>query len=53
MRDTTKEIADYYYNEEGYLVFTRAFHLKRGTCCGNKCLHCPFDHINVKVRKSN
>jgi outer membrane usher protein FimD/PapC len=48
MRNSTQEVADYYYNEEGYLVFTEAFHLKRGKCCGNKCLHCPYDHINVK-----
>lgn len=50
MRNSTKEVADYYYNEEGYLVFTEAFHSKRGKCCGNKCLHCPYDHINVKNR---
>lgn len=31
----------------GYSVFTAVFHKKRGKCCGNKCRHCPFDHVNV------
>lgn len=38
---------DYYFNEEGLLVFTEAYHLKRGYCCGNKCRHCPYQHENV------
>jgi hypothetical protein len=32
---------DFYY-ENGLLVFTAAFHLKRGTCCNSGCRHCPF-----------
>ncbi|WP_188630837.1 DUF5522 domain-containing protein [Oceanisphaera marina] len=31
-----------YYIENGYSVFTAAFHLKRGYCCGNGCRHCPY-----------
>jgi hypothetical protein len=31
----------------GYKVFTAFAHEKRGKCCGNKCRHCPFNHINV------
>jgi hypothetical protein len=31
----------------GHTVFTELFHLKRGKCCGNKCRHCPFHHMNV------
>ena len=38
---------DYYFNEQDLLVFTESYHLKRGYCCGNKCLHCPFAHENV------
>ncbi|MBP7478209.1 MAG: hypothetical protein KA797_06785 [Chitinophagales bacterium] len=30
------------------MVFTREYHLKRGYCCGSKCLHCPYDYKNVK-----
>ena len=38
---------DYYFNEEGLLVFTEAYHIKRGYCCGNNCRHCPYQHENV------
>jgi hypothetical protein len=37
---------DFYY-EGPYLVFTAAYHLKRGSCCGSNCRHCPYDHVNV------
>lgn len=33
--------------ETGYQVLTSQAHLKRGTCCGNACRHCPYGHINV------
>lgn len=32
-----------FYWEGGYRVFTRAYHLKRGFCCGSGCRHCPYD----------
>ena len=46
----SKEIAEdaLTYMENGFLVFTEKFHLKRGYCCGNKCRHCPYEHKNVK-----
>ena len=31
-----------YYFENGLLVYTAAFHRKRGSCCGSGCRHCPF-----------
>lgn len=31
-----------YYIENGFYVFTRSYHLKRGTCCKNGCRHCPY-----------
>lgn len=37
----------YYVNEEGLVVLTEKYHLARGYCCGNGCLHCPFDFENV------
>lgn len=37
---------DFYY-ENGLMVFTAAYHLKRGSCCGNRCRHCPFDPSGV------
>jgi hypothetical protein len=32
---------DFYY-EHGLMVFTAAYHLKRGCCCNSGCRHCPF-----------
>lgn len=43
-----QEGIDFYFNEEGLMVLTAAYHLKRGRCCGNGCLHCPYDFENVK-----
>ena len=37
---------DYYINEDGKVVFTEAFHLKRGHCCDNDCKHCPYKDKN-------
>jgi hypothetical protein len=31
-----------YTIENGLLVFTAAYHLKRGSCCGSGCRHCPY-----------
>ena len=33
---------DYYLDDGGNMVFTAAYHLKRGSCCGNGCRHCPY-----------
>ncbi|HTI11664.1 MAG TPA: DUF5522 domain-containing protein [Puia sp.] len=38
---------DFYYNQEGLMVLTEKYHLDRGYCCGNGCLHCPFNYDNV------
>jgi biotin synthase-like enzyme len=39
-----KEVIEnvHYYLENGRVVFTTLFHLQRGSCCGNKCRHCPY-----------
>ncbi|MFS4458721.1 DUF5522 domain-containing protein [Bdellovibrio sp. HCB2-146] len=42
-----QEGVDFYY-ENGFMVFTEAYHLKRGYCCGSGCRHCPYSHSNVK-----
>lgn len=39
-----EEGIDYYFNEQGLMVFTAAYHLKRGTCCKNECKHCPWNY---------
>jgi Family of unknown function (DUF5522) len=38
-----------FYIENGFHVFTEAYHLKRGTCCGSSCRHCPFQYKNVAL----
>ena len=43
-----KDEPDYYLTPDGYLVFTDAYHLKRGYCCGNRCRHCPYGHSAAK-----
>ena len=42
---------DYYFNGEGKMVLTAHYLLNRGYCCGNGCLHCPFDYQNVPEPK--
>ena len=44
---------DFYLSEEGYIIFTENFHSKRGFCCLNNCLHCPYekkDKLKIKKR---
>jgi hypothetical protein len=42
-QETSKFIegVDYYY-ENGLMVLTAHFLLKRGYCCNNGCRHCPY-----------
>lgn len=37
-----------WYFENGLLVYTAAYHLKRGHCCGSGCRHCPYDPLHVE-----
>ncbi len=34
--------AEDFYMEGPYMVFTAAYHLKRGYCCNSDCRHCPY-----------
>lgn len=40
------ENIDYYINKDGYVVLTEKYHLGKGYCCGNGCLHCPYHYEN-------
>jgi hypothetical protein len=33
---------DDFYMDGPYLVFTAAYHLRRGSCCKSDCRHCPY-----------
>lgn len=35
---------DYYISEEGFIVFTEKYHLKRGYCCKSGCKNCPYGY---------
>ncbi len=48
-----QENIDYYINEDGNLVFTREYHLKRGYCCKNKCLNCPWSYGRTAEKVSS
>jgi len=36
-----------FYFEEGLMVLTENYLIRRGYCCGNKCRHCPYEYENV------
>ena len=36
-----------YYLEDGFVVFTKEFHLKRGYCCNNGCKNCPYKNDDI------
>lgn len=42
------EADDYYFNEQGLMVFTEKYHLKRGYCCQSGCRHCPYGFKKAK-----
>jgi hypothetical protein len=31
-----------FYMDGPWLVFTTAYHLRRGYCCNSNCRHCPY-----------
>ena len=51
MAEDLKEGIDFYFNEDGYVVLTEAYHLKKGYCCGNGCKHCPYNYEAVPEPK--
>jgi hypothetical protein len=42
-RPELPQLGEDYYLENGFMVFTAAYHLKRGFCCGSGCRHCPYE----------
>lgn len=37
-----------FYVENGLVVYTAIFHLKRGACCGSGCRHCPYEPRHIE-----
>jgi hypothetical protein len=48
-----KEGEDYYLNEQGLMVFTAKYHLKRGYCCQSGCRHCPYGFNKKQASQQN
>lgn len=46
IKEKTKLQPDEFYWKEGNLVFTEQYHLRRGRCCKNSCLHCPYEDLS-------
>jgi hypothetical protein len=42
---------DYTLNTDGNMVFTKSYHLKRGSCCKSRCLNCPWNYGKPKALK--
>ena len=50
-RETTPAASDWsstpregeFYFDGPYMVFTAAYHLRRGSCCQSGCRHCPWE----------
>ncbi len=34
-----------YYLDNGLMVLTARYHLRRGYCCDQGCRHCPFEEL--------
>lgn len=41
-----------YYLEGPNMVFTAAYHLKRGYCCESRCRHCPYKAAQSEPEQS-
>lgn len=39
-----------FYREGPYVVFTAAYLLRRGRCCGSGCRHCPWRDLPEEQR---
>lgn len=47
---------DFYKSEDGYIIFTEKYLLKRGYCCKNGCKHCPYGYCKKSgriIKKNN
>jgi hypothetical protein len=40
-----------YYFEDGLMVLTARYHLRRGYCCEQGCRHCPYGFVKRNVEQ--
>jgi hypothetical protein len=43
--DPSEPLDDEFYFDGPYMVFTEAYHLRRGYCCNSGCRHCPYGFV--------
>ncbi|MGK7393777.1 MAG: DUF5522 domain-containing protein [Candidatus Cyclobacteriaceae bacterium M3_2C_046] len=43
-KDNLQGNDDYYVDENGLVVFTALYHIKRGFCCKSGCKNCPYGY---------
>ena len=51
MSENLNENLDFYYDENGNVVFTEHYHINKGHCCGYGCRHCPYQFESVPEPK--
>jgi len=42
-----------YYVENGFVVFTAIYLLRRGYCCESGCRHCPYGFVRKDREDAN
>jgi hypothetical protein len=42
-----------FYFDSGLMVFTAAYHLRRGYCCDSNCRHCPYRGALREIKTVN
>jgi hypothetical protein len=53
LKEKTKLQPEEFYWENGNLVFTKEYHLRRGRCCNNSCKNCPYKDEGDEYRERN
>jgi hypothetical protein len=52
MNDKHKKTIDF-YEENGIMIMTKEYHLRRGSCCQRGCRHCPYGFIENNNEQNN
>jgi hypothetical protein len=47
LAQTSLKEGEDFYLDGAYMVFTAAYHERRGYCCDSGCRHCPFRDLSL------
>ena len=42
-----------FYEEDGMIVMTKEYHLRRGYCCKSGCRNCPYGYLKDSDEQNN